>query len=364
MSAETIESLHNFNPGDKRKTQTAKISRPDLSHTRVLVVDDFVINIDVAKGMLSKYKMQVDYVTNGQDAIDLIKSGEPVYNAIFMDHMMPGMDGIEATSLIRAVGTDYARKMPVIALTANATVGNEEMFLNSGFQAFLSKPINVVKLDEVIKRWIANIPVPETPNFAAHMQELLAEKGITDINVASGLERYDNDEVTYLKVMRSFMVSIPAVLEALENVSSDNLPDYKIKVHGIKGACFDISAGETGNTAFELEKAAGRGDIDFVTKHNQPFLETMRGLISGIEHALGALETENPKPLKDKPDSEALSKLRAACEFFNFSGANAIMTEIDKYQYKEKEDDELVKWLRDNLSGMNFAQIAERLGGK
>jgi signal transduction histidine kinase len=154
IGADTAEKLRNFRYTDNNKHTQTKLVRPDLSYARALVVDDFPMNLDVAAGMLRKYKMQVDCATNGQDAIDLIAAGVPVYNAIFMDHMMPGMDGMEATAALRALGTEYAKNIPVIALTANAVAENEQMFLNNGFNAFLSKPFNAMSLDAIIKKWV------------------------------------------------------------------------------------------------------------------------------------------------------------------------------------------------------------------
>jgi signal transduction histidine kinase/CheY-like chemotaxis protein len=154
MGAETAENLRSFRYSDKKKRAQEKLQRPDLSYARVLVVDDFLANLDVAAGMLRKYKMQVDCVTRGWDAIDRIASGQPEYNAVFMDHMMPGMDGMEATAAIRALGTPYARDVPIIALTANAVAGNEQMFLSNGFSAFLPKPFSAISLDSVVRRWV------------------------------------------------------------------------------------------------------------------------------------------------------------------------------------------------------------------
>jgi signal transduction histidine kinase len=154
IGAETAEKLRSFRYSDKRKLAHEKLVRPDLRYARVLVVDDFPTNLDVAAGMLHKYKMQVDCVTNGRDAVELITAGEPVYNAVFMDHMMPGMDGMETTQAIRALGTAYAGNIPIIALTANAVAGNEQFFLNNGFNAFLPKPFNVMSLDSVVQQWI------------------------------------------------------------------------------------------------------------------------------------------------------------------------------------------------------------------
>jgi CheY-like chemotaxis protein len=154
LGKETVESLRNFRYLDRKRRAQEKLERPDLSFARVLVVDDFTANLDVAAGMLRKYKMQVDCVISGQESINLIAAGEPVYNVIFMDHMMPGMDGIETTAAIRALGTEYAKNIPVIALTANAIAGNEQMFLENGFNAYLSKPFNVMLLDSVIRQWV------------------------------------------------------------------------------------------------------------------------------------------------------------------------------------------------------------------
>jgi CheY-like chemotaxis protein len=130
-----------FNLSHMRHFQTklarnARLTRIKLPYARVLVVDDVQTNLDVARGMLKPYEIQVDCVSSGQQAIDAIRNGTVRYNAIFMDHRMPGMDGIEATLRIRDIGTEYAKTVPVIALTANAILGNEDMFLKRGFQAF------------------------------------------------------------------------------------------------------------------------------------------------------------------------------------------------------------------------------------
>jgi CheY-like chemotaxis protein len=154
IGKETVKSLSSFSFSERKKHTQEKLVRSDLSYARVLVVDDFPTNLDVAAGMLRKYKMKVDCVTSGKECVDRIAAGEPVYNAIFMDHMMPGMDGIEAAKLIRALGTQYGKNIPIIALTANVVEGNEEMFLNNGFDAFIPKPFNVMLLDSIVQKWI------------------------------------------------------------------------------------------------------------------------------------------------------------------------------------------------------------------
>jgi signal transduction histidine kinase len=154
IGKETAENLCAFRYSEKKNDAQKKLVRPDLSYARVLAVDDFPANLDVVAGMLRKYKMRVDCVLSGQEAVGLIAAGEPVYDAIFMDHMMPGMDGIEAVARIRALTGDYAKTIPIIALTANAVSGYEQMFLDNGFNAFLAKPFSVMGLDSVVQKWI------------------------------------------------------------------------------------------------------------------------------------------------------------------------------------------------------------------
>ncbi|MDR2479519.1 MAG: response regulator [Treponema sp.] len=113
------------------------------------------INLDVAKGMMEPYGMTIACVLSGEEVLDLIRRENPRYNTVFMDHMMPGLDGIETVRIMREeIENAYAKNIPVIALTANAVSGTQELFLKKGFQDFLSKPIDILRLDEVIRRWI------------------------------------------------------------------------------------------------------------------------------------------------------------------------------------------------------------------
>ena len=154
IDQKVTENLKRFQQVEDKRIISRKLVRPNMSFARVMIVDDMQTNLDVAAGLLGKYKMQIDCVLSGRDAIERIRRGEPFYHAVFMDHMMPDMDGVESTLAIRALGTEYAQNVPIIALTANAIQGMEEFFISNGFQAFLSKPIDIMVLDSVIRKWI------------------------------------------------------------------------------------------------------------------------------------------------------------------------------------------------------------------
>jgi signal transduction histidine kinase/DNA-binding NarL/FixJ family response regulator len=151
-----VESLKRFHYSGNNAPDDKKIARIQLPHVKVLVVDDVQANLDIAKELLEAYGMQVDCLNSGRRAIQSIYDERVIYDAIFMDHMMPDMDGIETARIIReGIGTRYARNVPIIALTANTLDETEKMFLGKRFQAFISKPIDVAQLDETVTRFLA-----------------------------------------------------------------------------------------------------------------------------------------------------------------------------------------------------------------
>jgi CheY-like chemotaxis protein len=305
IGAEIAGNLMNMRYTLSRRAGKAKDGRVDLSYARILLVDDVTTNLDVAKGMMKPYKLKIDYATSGPQAIRMIRAGEPHYDAIFMDHMMPGMDGIEATRIIREeIGTDYARNIPVIALTANAIVGNNEMFLNNGFQDFVSKPIDMTKLDAVLRTWVRNkelekelantkedVSPPEdvTGNDTA-ADSLLKEMEIDGIDKATALENFGGDEEILADVLRSYTESTRPLLAKLEEyLAAKNLKDYAIVVHGIKGSSYGVCAQETGDAAKVLEFAAKAEDLAAVTAGHPGFRKTAETLLTNIDNALGKI---------------------------------------------------------------------------
>ncbi|MDR1849923.1 MAG: response regulator [Zoogloeaceae bacterium] len=156
FTATLMQTVHDWKPmGDIAatsahpiETQSASFTAPDAE---VLVVDDFQINLMVAEGLLESYKMRVLTCLNGREAVELVKARP--FDLVFMDHMMPEMDGMEATAAIRALGGRFT-ELPIVALTANAVSGMKEMFLANGFNDFLAKPIATNELDALLQKWI------------------------------------------------------------------------------------------------------------------------------------------------------------------------------------------------------------------
>jgi CheY-like chemotaxis protein len=285
IGAESAQALRELRIHDLQQ-ETVKPERPDLSHVRVLIVDDFLPNLDVAKWILGRYKMSVECVTSGQDAIDRISSMEPAFDAVFMDHMMPGMDGVEAVRRIRALGTEYAAAIPIIALTANAVIGNEQMFLDNGFQAFLPKPINLIQLDKTIRQWIMKQADVQQVLYAVHPPEHCAGIEIAGIDAQRGLYLFDGDREMYIDFLRSYTDFIPAEIDKLRVVSEQSLPSFAIDVHTVKGASAGIGADVLAGHAKRLELMAKAGDLQGVISEKDKFIQDAESLIHSIEEWL------------------------------------------------------------------------------
>jgi HPt (histidine-containing phosphotransfer) domain-containing protein len=200
---------------------------------------------------------------------------------------------------------------------------------------------------------------PGQENAYQQTRTKLLTKGVKGLDIAKGLNRYDGDEEIYIKILRSFTDSVQSLLDLMQVVKEEELHSYRIRVHGIKGSSYDIFADSVGKIAEKLEDAATAGDIDYIREHNPPFLEAAGGLIRDIRHMLSAINAENVRQKKEKPDTELLQKILSACEDFNLKRSEEALTEIEKYQYTA--DDGLAEWLRKNLDMMNFQQIANKL---
>jgi len=372
ISPEVIKSLKTFHySGYKHHHKWESLSLP---YARVLLVDDVETNLDVAKGLMKSYNMKIDSVLSGQEAINAILDDRFHYDAIFMDYMMPGMDGIEAAKRIREIGSDYAKNIPIIALTANAIVGNEEMFLQNGFQAFISKPIEFAYLDAVIREWVRDkskesymgdepgksMPTPVSRQI--NDEEIKAfREGLSGIDVDKGLIRFGNDMEAYLIVLNSYVKNTPALLDAAAEVGEGKtrLLEYETIVHGVKGSSSAIFANEITERAVALEKAAKSGDHDFIAANNKAFIEATRKLISVIKNVLDENRKANQKQMKDKPDTEILEVLCKACEEFDMNGVDDALMELEAFTYES--GGELVEWLRENAEQANLDEMVEKI---
>ncbi|MDR1574225.1 MAG: response regulator [Clostridiales Family XIII bacterium] len=323
----TRQNLTSFSYNLERNKRGKHLMLTQMPYGRILVVDDVVTNLDVARGILLPYGLAVDCAGSGREAVRLIREGKPHYDLIFMDHMMPEMDGIEAVRLIREeIDSEYAKTVPIVALTANALAGNDNMFRARGFQDFLSKPIDIMKMDVVLNTWVRNTErekayraaaasdkgaadnaaangfdaadnataaeAEKTTKAPAPAQEpktppsRLADRRIEGLDVEDALRRFGGKESIYRTILRSFATNMPAMLERIKDCDADGLPDYTINVHGIKGSCRNIGAKALGDEAEALEKAAKDGDLSKIRAETGALIANAERMIADIAAAI------------------------------------------------------------------------------
>ena len=309
----------------------------------VLVVDDNDLNLKVAGGLLSLHKIKAITAGSGQDAIRLVQ--ETDFDIVFMDHMMPEMDGVETTGAIRKLGGKY-KHMPIIALTANTIRGAKEMFLANGFSDFISKPIDADELSKTLGKWLpaekleeqagadAPAPKPRTGDFDGF---LAAAAQISGVNTEIGLSRFAGMEDMYRDTMGLLYKKIPDECAKLDRFLADkDLPGFSIAVHAMKSSLATIGAMELSEAAFGLESASKEGKRDYCEEHWPGFREQL----GSLKEQMAALFEETPDAaVLEQGDNETLQSgvrraLQAADDFEAPDGAGAI-GELLKYDFGE-----------------------------
>jgi signal transduction histidine kinase/CheY-like chemotaxis protein/HPt (histidine-containing phosphotransfer) domain-containing protein len=272
---------------------------------RALVVDDVPTNLAVAQGLLSIYDIAVDTCLSGAESIEAVTMHN--YDLVFMDHMMPGMDGLEATAQIRALGRRYA-DLPIIALTANAVSGMKEMFERNGFNGYISKPIEISKLGAVLERWIPKekqIAQTQEGDAAENKQSANPESGtaksaaaaaqpeikIEGLDTAKGLEMMHGNPQIYKRIIGVFHKSgREKINEVNEALNASDLRLYTTYVHGLKSALASIGATELSAMALALEMAGREGNRAYIDEHTPLFIRGIESLLVAIGEFLGAGE--------------------------------------------------------------------------
>ena len=277
------------------KETIVRFTAPDA---RVLIVDDINTNLKVAEGLLLPYEMQVDLCGGGAQAIEAVKSKR--YDLVFMDHKMPVIDGVEATMRIRALGNEtsefnvsdklYYENVPIIALTANAVSGIPEMFMVSGFNDFLSKPVDTIRLNTALEKWIPKEKQRKHISVSPDDARGRAAGKVFDIagvDISKGIDMTGGEVGCYLQTLAVYSADSREKIKAVKACLDDNnLPLYTIHIHALKGASASIGADKLAEAAGYLEKAGEDQNLAFIESHNNRFLMQLERLLCDIDDAL------------------------------------------------------------------------------
>ncbi|MDR2193219.1 MAG: response regulator [Treponema sp.] len=347
----------------------------------VLVVDDMLANLTVASGFLNRHKIQPDSAKSGMEAIRLIekkaKAGS-MYDLVFMDHMMPDMDGIETTKRIRELGFT----MPVIALTANAVSAAKELLLNAGMDDFISKPIEAYALNTILIKWLPPEKIcmrsdyDKSPVvFQTQAPALDTLAGIAGLDVEKGLQ-YSGGAQQYRRLLRQFCANFDEGADDLsEKLRTNNWKEYAVRVHAFKGIFSTIGMQSLSEWAKKLE-GAGKDAAGMTLDSNEekreksialcngdtgPFIKAMTGFRDALL-AASLLEDEPFDKITAEPAlvREKLTALRHACESMNAKDAGKIAAELQRFAFDTKTES-AVMYICKLISSFDYEKALENI---
>jgi signal transduction histidine kinase/DNA-binding response OmpR family regulator len=347
LGRELAENLRQFRLGAAMYMKRAQIIREPMPYGRVLVVDDVETNIYVATGLLAPYGLTVEHALSGFAAIEKIKQGN-AYDIVFMDHMMPEMDGIEATTAIRDLG--YTR--PVVALTANAVIGQAEMFLEKGFDDFISKPIDIRLLNSLLNKYIRDRQPPEV--VEAVRREKISVPGHADA-IPQPSAALKLAKVFTRDASRS-IAALEAICEKQGVYEDEDIQAYIINVHGMRSALANMGELELSSLALRLEQAARERDAAVMSSDTPAFMNALRAVVKKIA------------PREDGEDSEItdadraylreqLMEVKAACEAYDKKTAKNALAGIEQKTSWPRPTRDLLDTIARHLLHSKFKEI-------
>ena len=343
IGKETAETLRQFRQGNILQLKKSQFTHEYMPFGSVLIVDDVETNLYVAKGLIAPYGVKIDLSPNGFDVIKKIKDGN-VYDIIFMDHMMPKMDGVETTRIIHELGY----KRPVVALTANALAGQADVFLKSGFDGFISKPIDIRQLNATMNRLIRD-KYPSEVIEAARKEKAALMKNNANF---SGSQPVDEQ---LAEIFSRDAQKAAAILESLleKNFKTESdIQSYVINVHAMKSALANIGEKELSATALRLEQAGREKGVNVMLSETNNFIEELRKIIIKIK------PKDEEENLEDTRDAlvhlrDQLKIIKEACAAFDKKTAKNVLAELREKTWSHKTK-ELINLIAEQLLHSDF----------
>lgn len=288
-----------------------------MPYGNILITDDVSTNLEVAKGLMRPYGMKIKTTLSGFDTLDLIKKGDK-FDIIFMDHMMPKMDGIETVRIMRESGYDGI----VVALTANALVGAAQMFKDAGFDDFISKPININELDNILKKYIRD---KQSEDVLKEAQKITAQT--VNINEIKTVDA---------KLAEMFIKDAVSAITTLEETAQKgDVNLFAITAHAMKSALANIGEEEISKLAEELEKAGKTNDTNTINGKLQIMIDNLKAVIEKLTKTLPKEEETSSEIVEDIAlIREKMKEVAAACDDFDSAKANDIIKDIEKMLLK------------------------------
>ena len=339
----------------KKKLHSSNTSDMKIHGLQVLVTDDNLVNLRVAHGILSYYGLLVDTASSGMEAIELCSTKN--YDLVFMDQMMPGLDGIETMNEIRELSSHYnfGGNCKIIVLTADAIKGTKELLIDKGFDEYLGKPINTGELEELFLRFVPeeritydsssevssnNTKPEETKQDPKKEKEILfLKEKLPEIKVEEGIANCGGEIQDYLNILKITYEYGEKHLAELESAwKQQDYENYIIKIHALKSTSLSIGATEISASARKQEESGRIGDFSYIDQNMTTFQKDYRILLNDIEKVLSHYQmlepvqkTETLPGLDENTILPILNNLEHCMDEFDFGKVFEILEEMKKY---------------------------------
>lgn len=328
----------------------------------VLIVDDNEVNLKVAEGIIAPLEMKVDKALSGKEAIEMI--GGKHYDLVFMDHMMPDLDGIETTRIIRRFHENYD-DVPIIALTANVMEEMRATFLVEGMNDFVAKPIKSKVIVSKIRQWLPQQKIQkitEEEKLAKRKQQESKGIDIPELDTEMALRLLGN-EALFWQILTEYYKTIPKKAAAIEkSKGAADWRNYTIESHALKSSSKQIGAIELSELAARMEQAGNDQDIDYILAHHEEMMGMYYGLQKILEKYVDIPDdgAEKPKEGYDaKKLLDCLEKMQEAVDDLDMDGMGQVIKEMEGIALGEK-DEQLLTKMEDAVESLDV-EICEQL---
>ena len=353
--ANFLNDVSDDTAGSSRIGLRTKFTAPDAE---ILIVDDIETNLEVANGLLMPYGMRITLCKSGLEAIERIKKTR--YDLVFMDRMMPVMDGIETVRRIRSMGNEdsYYKNVPIVAVTADALFATREMILKNGFDDFLSKPIDTAKMGNILETWLPsekqkNARKGEFSDAMIEEQDTDNQIMIAGLDTKKAISMLGGKKETYLKILSLFFRDGFEKIKEIQNCfDTKNTQLYIIYVHALKSATAIVGADKLSETAKALERAGNQGDMGFINTHNAKFLSDLEELLHDIALFLSREAEKDQKSVLDRETlKNELIRLRKALKDFELNEISDAVDSLQEFTRMADTGDIVSKILQNRLIG-------------
>jgi signal transduction histidine kinase/FixJ family two-component response regulator len=315
--------------------ETDNVMNFTAPQAQILIVDDNEMNLKVAKGLLQPLQMNIDTASSGKTALEMVQTKQ--YHIVFMDHMMPVMDGVETTQRMRALEDTYIQNMPIIALTANAVTGAREIFKEAGMNDFVAKPIELKDICSKIRAWLPHELIVKMSAPAQQQLQIPAQMlpVIEGLDVMEGIKNCGSLEL-FTNLLGDFYKLIDLKSTKIEKCLADGMiRDYTIEVHALKNTARMIGALELSEQFYQMEQCGNAGDVDTIFRETPAIMELYRSYKPILE-PYGKANEQDKKEVPKEELVKVLEQLNAAMDSFDLDGADAALAELEEYRLPEE----------------------------